>query len=516
MLPPLLPLQLMLPILIGLLFSLFFASPVRAQETSITLDIQIDSSRDDAEESLESKRVRTDSSDLELVHDVDAGEKQLVGLRFDNVQIPQGADILEAVVQFQVDEPDAGAIHLDIAGELENDAASFRPRDRNLSNRRQTQATVNWTPPVWNTVGQAGPDQQTPDLSTIIQEIVDRQGWQYGNALALLISGNGGSGTRVADSYDGSAKRAPLLQVTYSVDTDDNASAHGFKVAFIGDQGINDEAKAVLDMIAAERADMVLHLGDLGYGEGSQMPQQWEDQINAILGSDFPYVSLLGNHDVADWRRYQKKIQERLDRVGIVCEGELGIQSICSYQGLSLLLLAPHQSAGQAPFEPYVSSEETAAYIEDQLQADTAIWRVCAWHHTQNAMQVGNKRDEAGWQAYEACRKAGAIIATAHEHSYARTKTLMHMEDRIVDPVWPDRNNLLAAPGSTFAFVSGLGGRSIRPQRRCLPKTYPYGCEEWASIYAQDQAGSSGGGGGAGAIPRNDAFARREWHHSLT
>jgi hypothetical protein len=394
-------------------------------------------------------------------------EDQLTGLRFDEVQIPHGADIVEAVVQFQADETNAGAINLRIAGERVSDAASFRPEDRNLSNRRQTQATVSWTPPAWNTVGQAGSDQRTPDLSAVIQEIVDRQGWQHGNALVLLISRNGGSGTRVADSYDGSAKSAPLLRVTYSVDIGDNTSAHGFKVAFIGDQGINDEAKAVLEMIAAERADMVLHLG---------------------------------NHDVADWARYQKKIQERLDRVGIVCEGELGVQSNCSYQGLSLLLLAPHQSAGQAPFEPYVSEEETVAYIEDQLQADTAIWRICAWHHNQNAMQIGNKRDEAGWQPYEACRKAGAIIATAHEHSYSRTKTLMNMEDRIVDPVWPDRNNLLVAPGSTFAFVSGLGGKNIRPQRRCLPKTYPYGCDEWGSIYAQDQkdqAGSSGAEGGA-------------------
>jgi hypothetical protein len=69
MLPPILPIQLLFPILLGLLFSLFFVSPGHTQERTVTLDIRIDSSRDDAEEGVESKRVRANSSDLELVHD---------------------------------------------------------------------------------------------------------------------------------------------------------------------------------------------------------------------------------------------------------------------------------------------------------------------------------------------------------------------------------------------------------------------------------------------------------------
>jgi hypothetical protein len=37
-------------------------------------------------------------------------------------------------------------------------------------------------------------------------------------------------------------------------------------------------------------------------------------------------------------------------------------------------------------------------------------------------------------------------------------------------------------------FVSGLGGRNIRNQDRCLPTTPPYGCNgEWATIYTSDQ-----------------------------
>jgi uncharacterized protein GlcG (DUF336 family) len=93
-----------------------------------------------------------------------------------------------------------------------------------------------------------------------------------------------------------------------------------------------------------------------------------------------------------------------------------------------------------------------------------------------------------GWGPYEACLDYGAIIATAHEHSYSRTKTLTSTEFQTVDPGWPDPGNLAVRPGGTFVFVSGISGSSIRDQERCLPTTYPYGCNgEWASIYTSNQ-----------------------------
>jgi hypothetical protein len=67
-----------------------------------------------------------------------------------------------------------------------------------------------WTP------GQAGPDQRTPDLSTVLQEIVGGSGWQSGNALALLITG---SGHRTAVAYEGTPASAPLLHVEFSTAT---------------------------------------------------------------------------------------------------------------------------------------------------------------------------------------------------------------------------------------------------------------------------------------------------------
>jgi hypothetical protein len=52
----------------------------------------------------------------------------------------------------------------------------------------------------------------TPDLSSIVQEIVDRSGWDSGNDMAFIIEG---SGQRVTKAYDGASASAPLLHVEW-------------------------------------------------------------------------------------------------------------------------------------------------------------------------------------------------------------------------------------------------------------------------------------------------------------
>jgi len=71
---------------------------------------------------------------------------------------------------------------------------------------------VSWSPAPWATLLQAGADQRTPNLAPIIQEIVDRSGWNAFNSIALRISG---TGKRVAESWNVSSARAPQLVVEY-------------------------------------------------------------------------------------------------------------------------------------------------------------------------------------------------------------------------------------------------------------------------------------------------------------
>jgi len=183
---------------------------VALQSGQYVLSRRIEASADDAEEKADG-RVSITSSDLELVYD---GSDQTVGMRFNNIDIPQGATITAAYIQFQVDEVKSTVTDLTIEGELSANAAGFVKENVNVSSRPRTNSYVNnWSPDPWLTVGEAGTNQRTPDIKSIIAEIISQSGWASGNSLAIIISG---TGERVAEAYDGDQNGAPLLYIEYS------------------------------------------------------------------------------------------------------------------------------------------------------------------------------------------------------------------------------------------------------------------------------------------------------------
>ena len=258
----------------------------------------------------------------------------------------------------------------------------------------------------------------------------------------------------------------------------------GLKIAFLGDQGLGLDSVAVLQLVEDEGADAVLHAGDFDYEDD---PAAWEAQIDAVLGADFPYFAVIGNHDVAAFdgpSGYQARIEARMNRLGIAWDGDLGVQSSFTWQGVRFVMTAPGIYAIGDPGAVY---EE---YIRDEFAGNDSIWRISSWHKLMRAMQVGDKIDETGWGVYEASREAGAIIATAHEHSYSRTHLMARFEDPLVSST--DEPLVLAADeagtvpdeGRSFAFVSGLAGRTIRNQ--------VLNADWWASVYTGSQDAREG------------------------
>lgn len=274
-----------------------------------------------------------------------------------------------------------------------------------------------------------------------------------------------------------SAGAPPATAAAAATQTDPN-----LKVAFIGDTGTDSNARAVLNLIKNENADLVIHPGDMGYDSS---PSTWENMVNDVLGANFPYVYTVGNHDVEDgnWPDYQNRLENRVSRVdGLSCTGDLGVNSWCTYRGLWFL---------QSGVDQLGSGHD--AYLRDNCGQADHVWKVTSWHKNQQAMQLGGKGNEAGWPVYEESRECGAIIATAHEHSYGRTRTLTSTESQTVDPSCGDATKMCVDPGRSFVFYSGLGGRSIRDQERCLPTTFPYGCkQEWAKAYTASQSAKYG------------------------
>ncbi len=177
--------------------------------TLYSLESRVSSSANDAEERA-SGSMYLNSSDLELVYD---DSFQAVGTRFSDLSIPQNATITKAYIQFKADEVSLGITQLSIHGENIGNAAAFNSTTHNISSRTKTATSVSWSPADWSSIGAAGEIQRTPDLTSIIQEIVSGSGWQEGNAIVLIITG---SGKRVAESYDGDQSGAPLFYVEYT------------------------------------------------------------------------------------------------------------------------------------------------------------------------------------------------------------------------------------------------------------------------------------------------------------
>jgi len=133
-----------------------------------------------------------------------------LGMRFQYLKIPKGVTIDAAHLEFFVDEATADPTNVTIQAEAADNAAPFTDTNYDVTSRARTSAVVPWAVPAWNV---AGVMEQSPDISDVIQEIVDRPGWDKDQSMAIIIEG---TGRRAAESYEKYAGRAPVLHVEYS------------------------------------------------------------------------------------------------------------------------------------------------------------------------------------------------------------------------------------------------------------------------------------------------------------
>ena len=177
---------------------------------------QITSGADDAEEFTASGSVSLNGDDLELGYDgTGASKRQLIGLRFPQLDIPAGSTIRSAKITFKNKSTNTtAALSLRIVGHNVDNSSPFEASAYQLSNRlssNPTSATVAWSAASW-------PSQtfyDSPDLSAIVQEVIGRSGWAAGNALTFLIEPTTTANFRRAYSRDGQASGAPKLTIEF-------------------------------------------------------------------------------------------------------------------------------------------------------------------------------------------------------------------------------------------------------------------------------------------------------------
>lgn len=190
-----------------------------AQSEGCVVVVPINASSDDAEESgddadaniVEAGDVSLTSSDLEMTFDGPRG-RQVVGLRFNGIQIPNGVSIASAYIQFTAERVNVDPTTLTLQGESADNAPTFSDAEFDISSRPRTTASVEWTPAEWTVIGEVGEDQKTADISSILEEIVARPGWSAGNSIVIIITG---AEKRSAVSFDGDPSMAPVLYVEF-------------------------------------------------------------------------------------------------------------------------------------------------------------------------------------------------------------------------------------------------------------------------------------------------------------
>ena len=175
---------------------------------------QVVNSSDDAEEN-SSGTTYTNNSTINMSSNTD-------GFRFDNIQIPQGATITSATVSVResicswrrCSSQTSGAPTVSVKGELIDNSPAFTGgrRNHNITNRTTTAASVNWSLGDFTSDGTW---VTSPDISSVITEIVSQGTWASGNAMSLIIGSD--NQARSIDATDGSGSAgAAMLNITFT------------------------------------------------------------------------------------------------------------------------------------------------------------------------------------------------------------------------------------------------------------------------------------------------------------
>jgi len=138
------------------------------------------------------------------------GATRFTGMRIPGVSIPVGATIKSATLTLTSSTADFTYSDFTIRGEAVDNAAAYTAAPNDISSRNLTVASTQWVPDGWA----AASTQVSPDITDIVQEIIEVSGWAQNNPVNLIITGTDDS-NREVDAFESGLAVAPLLTVDY-------------------------------------------------------------------------------------------------------------------------------------------------------------------------------------------------------------------------------------------------------------------------------------------------------------
>jgi hypothetical protein len=137
------------------------------------------------------------------------------GLRFQGITLPVGAYVTEAYLNHYAYVSDSNNMHQDFWAEDGASPGTFTTGANNISNRTRTTATIGWSPAPWV----AGNWYKSPNLKTLIQELVDTYDYSTGADMVLISKFDSvGLYERLFYSHDNNPGASAKLQITFDPD----------------------------------------------------------------------------------------------------------------------------------------------------------------------------------------------------------------------------------------------------------------------------------------------------------
>jgi len=187
----------------------FIVSPVKP----ITEMYAVGQSSDDCERRLNPSMFSIASPYFPCGDDTVGSFDYRSGARFTGINITQGSTILSAYLRLKAWGYLGSLVNAIVKGENSDNALTFSDA-ANFDARTRTTASVNWAPAAWVT----GTWYDSPNIASIIQEIVNRIGWTKGNAIVIFWEDQTGWDVQdltYAYSFDHGALEAPQLIITW-------------------------------------------------------------------------------------------------------------------------------------------------------------------------------------------------------------------------------------------------------------------------------------------------------------
>lgn len=197
-------------------------------QSTNSLSVSVDRFADDANQDGQNIDINSNSIWLGVG---DAKAMSYTGFRFRNINLPKGAKITSAYLEFYNDRSQNASCRV-LAYGVQNSVNTFS--QSNLLSDQKAQSikklldcskklnffdnlleffgllpskSVDWSLNQWYSLG---------DIGTIIQEQVDRGDWKNGNDLTIILKGRGQIDHRVYfSSYDNLSSKAPKLVINY-------------------------------------------------------------------------------------------------------------------------------------------------------------------------------------------------------------------------------------------------------------------------------------------------------------